>query len=79
MAVQHSNGSMVLPYEVVKSSQYVDTSSPEGYFIICLYNPSQFSKRLVNMYVHVVRHKEWDGYLKEIEELHLNIQNFTVK
>lgn len=70
---------MVLPYEVGATAQYTGTESPKGYYIICMHNPSAYTKRVVNMYIHVVKHKDWDDYIKEIEDLHLNIKNFTVR
>lgn len=79
VALQHSNGSMVYNHEVEASTHFTDHFSAEGYYIICLDNPSTFANRLVSIYIHVVKHKEWAAYAKEIEELHLNIQNFTVK
>lgn len=79
VAINHSNGTVVYNYQVELSTHFTDHYTAEGYYTICLYNPTTFSSRLVSLYIHVVKHKEWEAYVKEIDDLHLNIKNFTVR
>lgn len=77
-AVRHPNGAIVHPYQWQPSSEYSDQSSTGGYYSVCVDNQfSRFAGKLVNIYITVIRYDEWDKYAKEIEELQLNIHNFT--
>ncbi|XP_055686131.1 transmembrane emp24 domain-containing protein 6 [Lutzomyia longipalpis] len=77
-AVRHPNGQVVHPYQWQPSSEYSDQSSTGGYYSICVDNQfSRFAGKLVNIYITVIKYDEWDKYAKEIEELQLNIHNFT--
>lgn len=78
-AVRHPTGSIVHPYQWQQSSEYTDQSSTGGYYAVCIDNQfSRFAAKLVNVYLTVIRYEEWDKYAKEIEELQLNMNNFTV-
>lgn len=78
-AVRHPNGQIVHPYQWQPSSEYTDQQSTGGYYSVCIDNQfSRFAGKLVNLYLTVIRYDEWDKYAKEIEELQLNIHNFTV-
>lgn len=76
--VRHPNGQIVHPYEWLQSAEYADQSSSGGYYSVCIDNQfSRFAGKLVNLYLSVIRYDMWDQYTKEIEELNMNIQNFT--
>ncbi|GAB0098226.1 Transmembrane emp24 domain-containing protein [Sergentomyia squamirostris] len=77
-AVRHPSGQIVHPYQWQPSSEYTDQTSTGGYYSVCVDNQfSRFAGKLVNIYITVIRYDEWDKYAKEIEELQLNIHNFT--
>ncbi|GBP78659.1 Transmembrane emp24 domain-containing protein 5 [Eumeta japonica] len=77
-AVRHPNGQIVHPYEWRQSAEYTDHSSTGGYYSVCIDNQfSRFAGKLVNLYMSVIRYDKWEQYAKEIEELNMNIQNFT--
>lgn len=78
-AVRNPNNEIVHPYQWQQSSEYTDQNSAGGYYAVCIDNQfSRFTGKLVNLYITVIKYDEWDQYAKELEELHLNIQNFTV-
>lgn len=78
-SVQHPNGSIVHPYQTKQSSSYADDKSIGGYYGFCIDNQhSTFAGRLVELYISSMKMDGWQKYEKEIEDLHLNIQNFTV-
>lgn len=78
-AVQHPNNRMVHPYEMKESSSYADDNSMGGFYSFCIDNQhSKFVGKLVDIYVSSMVIDGWQKYEKEIEALHLNIQNFTV-
>lgn len=78
-AVRHPNGQIVHPYQWKASGEYQDQSSTGGYYAVCIDNQfSRFADKLVNLYLTVVRYDQWDKYTKEIEEINMNMENFTV-
>lgn len=78
-AVKHPNGQIVHPYEWRQSAEYADQTSTGGYYAVCIDNQfSRFAGKLVNLYLSVIRYDMWDKYAKEVEELDMNIKNFTV-
>lgn len=78
-AVRHPNGQIVHPYEWRQSAEYADQTSSGGYYAVCIDNQfSRFAGKLVNLYLSVIRYDMWEKYSKEIEELDMNIKNFTV-
>lgn len=78
-AVRHPNGQIVHPYQWQASADYTDQHSTGGYYAVCIDNKfSRFAGKLVNLYITVIKYDEWDKYAKEIEELQLNMENFTV-
>lgn len=78
-AVRHPNGQIVHPYEWRQSAEYADQTSSGGYYAVCIDNQfSRFAGKLVNLYLSVIRYDMWEKYAKEVEELDMNIQNFTV-
>lgn len=78
-AVRHPNGQIVHPYEWRQSAEYADQTSSGGYYAVCLDNQfSRFAGKLVNLYLSVIRYDMWEKYAKEVEELDMNIKNFTV-
>ena len=78
-AVRHPDGTVVHPYQWQQHSEYTDQTSTGGYYSVCIDNQfSRFAGKLINLYITVIRYDEWDKYSKEIEELQLNMQNFTV-
>lgn len=78
-AVRHPSGNIVKPYEWLPTSDYTEQASTGGYYAICLDNQfSRFAGKLVNIYITVIKYDEWTKYAKEIEDLQLDLQNFTV-
>lgn len=77
-AVRHPNGQIVHPYEWRASAEYTDQSSLGGYYSVCIDNQfSRFASKLVNLYLTVIRYDQWEQLAKEVEEMNLNMQNFT--
>ncbi|EDV95661.1 GH15831 [Drosophila grimshawi] len=77
-AVRNPAGDVVKPYQWQATADYTDQVSPGGYYSVCIDNQfSRFASKLVNIYITVVKYDAWDKYAKEIEELQLNMQNFT--
>ncbi|KAH8302551.1 hypothetical protein KR044_008126 [Drosophila immigrans] len=77
-AVRNPAGEIVKPYQWQATADYTDQVSPGGYYSVCIDNQfSRFAGKLVNIYITVVKYDAWDKYAKEIEELQLNMQNFT--
>lgn len=78
-AVRHPSGQIVHPYQWKQSSEYQDQSSTGGYYSVCIDNQfSRFADKLVNLYLTVVRYDKWEIYAKEVEEMQMNMENFTV-
>lgn len=78
-AVRNPAGQIVKPYQWQATADYTDQVSPGGYYSVCIDNQfSRFAGKLVNIYITVVKYDAWDKYAKEIEELQLNMDNFTV-
>ncbi|KAF5272138.1 hypothetical protein FQA39_LY01220 [Lamprigera yunnana] len=77
-AVRHPSGQIVHPYQWKPNGEYQEQSSTGGYYSVCLDNQfSRFANKLVNLYLTVVRYDLWDKYAKEVEEINMNINNFT--
>lgn len=78
-AVRNPQGEIVHPYQWKANSEYQDgTAKVPGYYSVCIDNQfSRFAGKLVNIYMTVVRYNLWDQYTKEVEELNMNMQNFT--
>uniref|UniRef100_A0A6M2DVH5 Putative membrane trafficking protein emp24/gp25l/p24 family n=1 Tax=Xenopsylla cheopis TaxID=163159 RepID=A0A6M2DVH5_XENCH len=77
-AVRHPNGQIVHPYQWQPNSDYNDQKSTGGYYSICIDNQfSRFASKLVNLYITVIQYDQWDKFTKEVEELNLNMNNFT--
>ncbi|KAG5896391.1 hypothetical protein JTB14_009596 [Gonioctena quinquepunctata] len=77
-AVRHPSGQIVHPYQWKASSEYQDQNSMGGYYSACIDNQfSRFAAKLVNIYITVVRYDMWDKFTREIEELNMNMENFT--
>ncbi|KAK9718438.1 emp24/gp25L/p24 family/GOLD [Popillia japonica] len=77
-AVRHPSGQIVHPYQWRASSEYQDERSTGGYYSVCIDNQfSRFADKLVNLYITVVRYDQWEKYAKELEEINLNMENFT--
>lgn len=77
-AVQHPDSRLVHPYDVKQSSFYGEDKSVGGYYSFCIDNQNSFSGKLIELYVSSFKIGGWQKYEKELEELHLNVQNFTV-
>lgn len=78
-AVRHPTGQLVHPYQWKANSEYQDQHSTGGYYSVCIDNQfSRFAGKMVNLYLTVVRYDLWDKYTKEVEELNMNMENFTV-
>lgn len=78
-AVRHPSGNIVHPYQWQANSDYTDQTSTGGYYSVCIDNQfSRFAGKLINIYITVIKYDEWDKYTKEIEDLQLNMNNFTV-
>ena len=72
------SGNMVHPYQWQANSDYTDGASTGGYYSICIDNQfSRFAGKLVNIYMTVVKYDDWEKFTKEIEDLNINMQNFT--
>lgn len=49
-----------------------------SYYSICIDNQfSRFASKLVNLYITVVKYDDWEKFTKEIEDLNVNMNNFT--
>lgn len=60
------------------NSDYTDNQSTGGYYSICIDNQfSRFAGKLVNLYITVVKYDDWEKFTKEIEDLNVNMNNFT--
>jgi p24 family protein gamma-5 len=60
------------------NSDYTDGQSTGGYYSICIDNQfSRFAGKLVNLYITVVKYDDWEKFTKEIEDLNVNMNNFT--
>lgn len=79
-AVRNPSGELVHPYQWKANSEYQDQSATGGgYYSVCIDNQfSKFAGKLVNIYLTVVRYDLWEQYTKEVEELSMNMENFTV-
>ncbi|CAG2054890.1 unnamed protein product [Timema podura] len=78
-AVRHPNGQIVHPYQWRPNAEYQDQQSAGGYYSVCVDNQfSRFAAKLVNIYITVIRYDKWDEYTKEVEDLNLSVENFTV-
>lgn len=78
-AVRNPTGQIVHPYQWKPSSEYQEEKSNGGYYSVCIDNQfSRFAGKLVNIYMTVVRYNLWEQYTKEVEELNVNMENFTV-
>ncbi|KAK5645541.1 hypothetical protein RI129_006841 [Pyrocoelia pectoralis] len=77
-AVRHPSGQIVHPYQWKPNGEYQEQSSVGGYYSVCLDNQfSRFASKLVNLYLTVVRYDLWDKYAKEVEQINMNMDNFT--
>ncbi|VEN52887.1 unnamed protein product [Callosobruchus maculatus] len=77
-AVRHPSGQIVHPYQWKPSSEYQDQTSTGGYYSVCIDNQfSRFAGKLVNIYMTVVRYDMWDKFTQEVEEMNMNMENFT--
>ncbi|XP_060528217.1 transmembrane emp24 domain-containing protein B [Cylas formicarius] len=77
-AVRNPANTIVHPYQWKPNSEYQEQSSPGGYYSVCIDNQfSRFAGKLVNIYITVVRYDLWSQYTKDVEELNLNMENFT--
>ncbi|KAL3268083.1 hypothetical protein HHI36_007210 [Cryptolaemus montrouzieri] len=77
-AVRNPKGEIVHPYQWKPNSEYQEQESIGGYYSVCIDNQfSRFQGKLVNVYMTVVRYNLWEQYTKEVEELNVNMENFT--
>lgn len=78
-AVRNPQGEIVHPYQWKPNGEYQEQQAAGGYYSVCIDNQfSRFAEKLVNLYLTVIRYDQWDLYTKEIEEMNLNMENFTV-
>lgn len=78
-AVRNPQGEIVHPYQWKPNGEYQEQQATGGYYSVCIDNQfSRFAEKLVNLYLTVIRYDQWDLYTKEIEEMNLNMENFTV-
>lgn len=76
----HANQKLTLFREFYRqaNSDYTDDASTGGYYSICIDNQfSRFAGKLVNLYITVVKYDDWEKFTKEIEDLNVNMNNFT--
>lgn len=77
-AVRNPNNEIVHPYQWQAQSEYQEQATVGGYYSVCVDNQfSRFAAKLVNLYITVIRYDKWDDFNKEIEEMNLNVANFT--
>jgi hypothetical protein len=77
-AVKNPAGVIVHPYQWQAQSDYSDAQAMGGYYAICIDNQfSRFAAKLVNLYITVVKYDDWEKFTKEIEDLNVNMNNFT--
>lgn len=78
-AVRNPAGELVHPYQWQASADYTDNQSAGGYYQTCVDNQfSRFAGKLINLYITVIRYDEWEKYAQEIQDLNVNMQNFSV-
>lgn len=78
--VRNPKGVIVHPYQWQTNADYTDSAATGGYYAVCLDNQfSRFASKLINVYLTVVRYDDWEKFTKEIEDLNVNMQNFTVR
>ncbi len=78
-AVQHPDNRLVHPYRVQQTSSYADDKSTGGYYSFCIDNQySKYSPKTVELYISSMKIDGWQKIEKELQDLHLNVQNFTV-
>lgn len=78
-AVQHPDHRIVHPYKVAQSTSYADDKSIGGYYSFCIDNQySRYAGKLIVLYLSSLKMDSWQKFEKEIKDLHLNVQNFTV-
>lgn len=78
LIVRHPSGEIVHPYKFESNSEYSDKTSTGGHYGVCIDNQSSYASKLVSIFISVVKYEDWEKSFKEIEDLHLNVQNFTV-
>lgn len=77
-AVRHPSGQMVVPYEWKTNADYTDGQSTGGYYSVCIDNQfSRFAAKMINLYITVVKYDDWEKFTQEIEDLNVNMNNFT--
>uniref|UniRef100_A0A2M3ZE76 Putative membrane trafficking protein emp24/gp25l/p24 family n=2 Tax=albitarsis series TaxID=58233 RepID=A0A2M3ZE76_9DIPT len=77
-AVRNPRGEIVHPYQWQTTSDYTDAAAMGGFYAVCIDNQfSRFASKLVNLYITVIRYEEWEKFTKEIEDLNVNLNNFT--
>lgn len=77
-AVRHPSGTIVHPYQWKPNSEYQDQRSTGGYYSVCIDNQfSRFADKLVNLYLTVVRYDQWEKYTQEVQDINMNMENFT--
>lgn len=77
-AVRNQQNEIVHPYQWQASSDYTENQSKGGYYAVCVDNQfSRFAAKLVNIYITVIRYDEWEKYAQEIQDLNVNMQNFS--
>ncbi|ETN63144.1 wd-repeat protein [Anopheles darlingi] len=77
-AVRNPRGEIVHPYQWQTNSDYTDAAAMGGFYAVCIDNQfSRFASKLINLYITVIRYEEWEKFTKEIEDLNVNLNNFT--
>ncbi|XP_076250248.1 p24 family member logjam [Rhynchophorus ferrugineus] len=77
-AVRNPQGQIIHPYQWKPNSEYQEQTITGGYYSVCIDNQfSKFAGKLVNIYITVVRYDLWQKYTQEVEELNMNMENFT--
>ena len=67
-----------ITYDKIRKEFKSDKYFSGGYYSVCIDNQfSRFAGKLVNLYITVVKYDDWERFTKEIEDLNLNMQNFT--
>lgn len=78
-AVRNPQGQIIHPYQWKANSEYQEQTITGGYYSVCIDNQfSKFAGKLVNIYITVVRYDLWQKYTQDVEELNMNMENFTV-
>jgi len=76
--VQDPQGIIVLPYEWQTKATYETEKAVEGYYKVCIDNKqSQFSAKLVSVYMATYEAAGWDKFVEDLNEIKVDTDIFV--